>query len=95
MAEYALEKEQELGLDIYGGCYNNWAHVGGSKKSMHAWGIAIDLDPDKNALKMDKKTARFARPEYDAFWRIVEDEGGYSLGREKDFDWMHFQFARR
>lgn len=95
LEHYGLDRIRDLGLDIFGGCFNDRAQVGGSKKSMHAWGIAIDLDPDKNALKMDKTKARFAKPEYEAFWQIVEDEGGYSLGREKDFDWMHFQFARR
>ena len=37
--------------------------------------------------------AVFSGPEYDAFWSIVEKEGAFSLGRERNYDWMHFQFA--
>jgi len=91
---YGLEKIQQLGLDLFGGCYNNRNKRGGSSKSMHAYACAIDLNPQKNPLKANHKTALFAQPEYDAFWEIVEDEGWVSLGREKDFDWMHFQAAR-
>ena len=28
------------------------------------------------------------------FWEIVESEGWTSLGRARDFDWMHFQAPR-
>ena len=31
--------------------------------------------------------------EYAAFWQFVEAEGAVSLGRARDYDWMHFQFA--
>jgi hypothetical protein len=27
-------------------------------------------------------------------WKIIESEGAVSLGRRKDYDWMHWQFAR-
>jgi hypothetical protein len=27
-------------------------------------------------------------------WRIIEGEGAVSLGRARNFDWMHWQFAR-
>jgi hypothetical protein len=88
---YGLSKIQELGIDIYGGCFNFRKMRGGSDWSRHSWGVAIDLDPERNQLKETKKTARFARPEYkpmiDAFYKY----GFESLGVEKDYDWMHFQ----
>ena len=52
------------------------------------------MDPDHNGLKVHRPQARLSGTDYDAFWEFVEDEGGVSLGRERDYDWMHFQFAR-
>ena len=91
---YGMEKIRELGLDLYGGCFNNRPIRGGSRPSLHAWGIAIDMDPERNTLYMSAPEAVFFGPEYDAFWSIVEKEGAFSLGRERNYDWMHFQFAR-
>lgn len=91
---YGLACIQALGLDLFGGCYNERKISGGSKPSMHSWGIAVDVDPDHNGLKVHKPQARLSGTDYDAFWEFVEAEGGVSLGRERDYDWMHFQFAR-
>lgn len=88
---YGLSKIQELGIDLFGGCFNYRAMRGGSDWSRHTWGIAIDLDPQRNQLKESHKTARFARPEYKAMIDIFYKHGFQSLGREKDYDWMHFQ----
>lgn len=93
-AAYGTEAMKELGLDLFGGCFNNRPMRGGSKPSMHAYGIAWDLDPERNQLKWNHKLALFATPKYEKFWDIVEQHGATSLGRERDFDWMHFQFAR-
>jgi len=61
---------------------------------MHAWGIALDYFPAKNRLKWHQDKALFARPAYDAWWEIWEDEGWVGLGRVRDFDWMHIQAVR-
>jgi len=91
LEHYGLEKIQELGIDIYGGCFNFRKMRGGNDYSRHSWGIAIDLDPERNLLHETKKTARFARPEYKPMIDIFYKNGFESLGVEKDYDWMHFQ----
>jgi hypothetical protein len=79
--EYGYEKIVELGIDLFGG--SDW--------SKHSWAIAIDLDPARNKLKETSKTARFARPEYKKMIDIFYKHGFISLGREKNYDWMHFE----
>ncbi|MEG1542985.1 MAG: M15 family metallopeptidase [Tannerellaceae bacterium] len=90
---YGMARIKELGLDLYGGCYNDRSIAGGKSKSMHSWGIAIDMDPDRNGMKDHAPKANFSKPEYRKWWEIVESNGATSLGRERDYDWMHFQFA--
>lgn len=89
---YGLEKVQKMGLDLFGGCLNIRNKIGGDTLSLHSWGLAIDLDPEHNQLKWGKDKARFAHNDYKDFWNIVELFGGYSMGRAKNYDWMHFQF---
>lgn len=93
-AHYGEDEYRRLGLDLFGGCYNLRKMRGGSAWSMHSWGIAVDLDPARNQLKWGRDLAEFAKPAYEPFWRIVEAHGAVSLGRARNFDWMHFQFAR-
>ena len=91
LAHYGYEEIVELGIDLYGGCFNFRKMRGGNSWSTHSWGIAIDLDPARNQLKESKKTARFAKPEYKPMIEIFYKHGFESLGVEKDYDWMHFQ----
>ena len=91
LAVYGLAKIQALGIDLFGGCFAFRAMRGGSDYSRHSWGIAIDLDPERNQLKESDKTARFARPEYKPMIDIFYKHGFISLGVEKNYDWMHFE----
>ncbi len=90
---YGEKDIKKLKLDAFGGCLNVRKMRGGSSWSIHSWGTAIDLDPDRNQLRWGRDRAVFARKEYDEFWKIVEKEGWVSLGRARNFDWMHFQAA--
>lgn len=90
---YGLETVKELRLDLFGGCLNVRKMRGGSSWSIHSWGAAVDLDPERNRLRWGRDRAYFARPEYEPFWKIVESERGVSLGRVKNYDFMHMQFA--
>jgi hypothetical protein len=83
-----------LRLDRFSGCLNVRKMRGGSSWSIHSWGAAVDLDDEDNQLRWGKDRALFAHEDYEAFWRIVESEGGVSLGRARNYDFMHFQFAR-
>lgn len=93
LAHYGLTRLKQLGIDLFGGCYNFRQMRGGTDWSRHSWAIAIDLDPARNQLKESKRTARFARPEYAPMIDIFYRHGFISLGREKDYDWMHFEAA--
>jgi hypothetical protein len=54
----------------------------------------VDIDPERNSLHMNAKQATLSKSAYDKFWEIVYDEGAISLGKEKNYDWMHLQFSR-
>jgi len=91
LKEYGYVKIKELGIDLFGGCFAYRKMRGGSSWSKHSWGIAIDLDPARNTLKETAATARFARPEYKPMIDIFYKHGFIGLGKEKNYDWMHFE----
>lgn len=93
LAVYGIENIQELGIDLFGGCFNFRKMRGGSDWSRHSWGVAIDIDPARNQLKETAKTARFARAEYKPMIDIFYKHGFVSLGREKNYDFMHFEIS--
>ncbi|MCQ2411248.1 MAG: hypothetical protein MJ053_07350 [Elusimicrobiaceae bacterium] len=86
---YGPEKIHALGLDRYSGSYNNRTTTSGKSMSMHAWGIALDFDAERNAYSMGKGVATLPRPECNKWWDMWEQNGAISLGRHANKDWMH------
>lgn len=93
-AHYGTKELVKLRLDLFGGCFAPRRKRGGSSWSTHAWAIALDWDPERNQLKWGRDRASLAHPDYDFWWRAWETEGWVSLGRVRNFDWMHVQAAR-
>ncbi len=92
---YGERSIRELHLDHFGGCLNvRRVRGGGSSWSMHSWGIALDFDTRRNQLGWGRKRAALAHPDYNDWWKCWEEEGWISLGRKRNFDWMHVQAAR-
>ena len=93
-ALYSASEREALGLNLFGGSLNVRRMRGGSAWSMHAWGIAIDFDPERNQLKWGAPKARLSHPDALPFWKAWEAEGWLSLGRARNYDFMHVQAAR-
>lgn len=94
LEHYSANGLRQLGIDLYGGCFNKRKMRGGSSLSTHSWGAAIDLHPAQNQLRWNHKKALFARKEYKFLLEAFTAEGWVSLGLEKDYDWMHFQAVK-
>jgi len=95
LSAYGLKKLKKLRIgDDYGGTFNDRKMKGGSKKSTHAWGVAIDLNTKENQLNWGSDKALFAKEEYKKFIDIMEQYGWYNLGKYKNFDYMHFQAVK-
>jgi len=91
LKEYGLPKIKELGIDLYGGCYNCRNMRSSTKPSMHSWGIAIDIDPERNGLRTPFKKSQFSKPEYKKMLDIFYKYGWINLGVEYNKDSMHFE----
>ena len=76
-------------MDLFGGCLNVRKVRGGDSWSIHSWGAAIDLDPEHNTLSMHRNEASMRNE----IINIFESEGWSSMGRSKNYDFMHFQAA--
>ncbi len=91
LKHYGLAELKRLGIDIFGGCYNFRQMRGGTAWSRHSWAIAIDLDPVRNGLKTTWKKAQFSKPDYAPMVEIFYKHGFFNLGKEKDYDAMHWE----
>lgn len=78
-------------LREYAGCYNPRPMRGGTRPSKHAWGVAIDLDPDENGLKQHwPSSASMPLEVMEAFAK----EGWVGLGWQIGRDAMHMQASQ-
>jgi hypothetical protein len=91
LSTYGYDKIKELGIDLFGGCFNYRKMRGGNALSMHSWGIAIDISPLANGLKTPFNKALFSKPEYAKMHEIFEKHGFINLGKTKGYDAMHFE----
>lgn len=91
LAVYGLVRIQQLGIDLFGGCFAFRKMRGGNDYSRHSWAIAIDLDPVRNGLKTSWARSQFSKPEYKPLLDIFYKHGFINLGKEKNYDSMHFE----
>lgn len=92
---YTADQLRRYNLDIFSGSRVVRRITSGVGYSMHSWGIAFDFDAAHNEFdEQASEGAAFAKPHYAKWLSFWYEEGAINLGRERDYDWMHFQFAR-
>ena len=86
------------GLDVYGGCFNYRKTRGGSSLSKHAWGAAIDLNPNENRNRQKWAASKIGKSGYATMpleaIKAFEKWGWKSGARAWGRDAMHFQRTR-
>lgn len=91
---YGYDTLKGLGIDRFAGGYNHRTMRGGSRWSMHAYGIAVDHYAAPNGLTTRCPQALFCGAEYKPFLDIMEAHGMLPAIRLWGADAMHFQAAR-
>jgi len=91
LAHYGSEKEvQKNRMHLFGGSYEYRRVAGSGRLSTHAWGAAIDLDPERNLLGKPWNGSEGMMPS--KVIAIFEAEGWKWGGRfQNRKDCMHFQ----
>ena len=86
-----LDKIKALHLNISGGIFCYRLQRGGTRLSVHSWGVAIDMDPANNPFPKKWKKGMID-PQ---FCEILEKHGFWWRGENGDTDPMHFQCCWR
>lgn len=89
--QFTPEEIKENHLNICAGTFNYRPMRGGSRLSVHSWGIAIDIDPARNPFPSTWREGMLNHE----FADILEKHGLWWRGRKGDNDPMHFQAAWR
>jgi len=85
----SVEEVHKARMHLFGGCFNFRRITGGTRLSDHAWGVAIDIDPERNPFNRKHDPAKGMMPL--AIVDIFETEGWRWGGRFPKPDCMHFQ----
>lgn len=93
LAHYGLAKIQELGIDLFGGCFNYRKMRQGNSWSKHSWGIAIDLDPARNGMNTPVSKAEFGKEDYHPMIDIFKKHGFLWGGDLWKKDCTHFEIG--
>ena len=91
LEHFGKDNIKKLHLDQSGGSFNYRLMRGGSRLSVHSWGIAIDMDPARNPWPSTWYEGMLNHE----FADILEKHGLWWRGRPGDNDPMHFQAAWR
>ena len=91
LEHFGKDNIKKLHLDQSGGSFNYRLMRGGSRLSVHSWGIAIDMDPARNPWPSTWHEGMLNHE----FADILEKHGLWWRGRPGDNDPMHFQAAWR
>ena len=93
-AGHSQDQIERMRMHLFGGAYNFRRMRGGHRLSMHSYGCAIDLDPERN--RMGRPWAPLAGGMPSMVVNAFEDEGWVFGGRWSgdDCDPQHFQAAR-
>ena len=91
MRVYGYVRIKELGIDLFGGCFNFRKMRAANEWSRHSWAIAIDLDPARNGMNTKLSKAQFSKPEYKPMIDIFKKHGFEWGGDLWGKDAMHFQ----
>ena len=80
-------------LHFFAGCYNDRDKVGGEGKSAHAWGIAVDINPEGNGrVKGDTPPDKIPVSESQKIIAPYFEAEGFVWGKAFG-DSMHFQYC--
>lgn len=93
LAHYGSQAAVEaVRMHLYGGAYTFRLMRGGASLSIHSWGAAIDLDPERNGFGRKWDPSRGMMPS--EVIALFAAEGWVWGGNWRTADAMHFQSAK-
>jgi len=92
---YSKDEIEELGLDLYGGCYNDRNIKGGHSKSTHSWAVSIDINPLGNPYKRRADKTVNGKPLAKRFMDVMLAHNFYTLASDlMHFNWIDSKFIK-